>query len=370
MAPEQCTISVRTVDPKTTILDIRGNLDSEFMEVLSNIQRQIAASVKIILLNFTAMGQVSIIGINALVIFFFQAKQRGQRVMAFGYTAEHRQIFHLTRLDEVMPLFQQESDARAAGAEAGGCSVWPRPESARPISIPGWASPIDGLRIELIPKMAMSINVQGRETTGPIRGFGSLWEKRYRLRLNRPDIGPEEVIRVWKERFPSFWPPGNDVYPSRGAALTPGTAALLNLSLPGGMVLSTGIYVIYSDETSFSFISARGHILSAWIIFSAIRDERPGTIIEVIALLRASDPLFELGFHFGAAAQEDLFWHYTLQAVARDFQTTGKVEQAARCVDPHLQWSGWKNIWYNSAIRSGLAMPWFLLKKFTLSKRS
>jgi len=368
MAPEQCTISVRTVDPETTILDIRGNLDSEFMEVLSNIQRQIAVSVKIILLNFTAMGQVSIIGINTLVIFFFQTRQRGQRIMALGYTAEHRQIFRLTRIDEIMPLFKQESDALKAGTEASGCPVLPCTEPLQPLSVPGWATPISGLWVENIPERAMSINVQGRQTTGPIRGFGALWEKRYRLRLNRANISPEEVIRVWKERFPSFWPPGNFIYPSRGEALTPGTAAVLNLALPGGLVLSTGIYVIYSDETSFSFIGALGHIVSGWIIFKAVRDKSPGTIIEVAALLRAGDPLFELGFHLGAAAQEDSFWDYTLQALARDFQTTGKVEQEARCVDQHLQWGAWRNIWYNAAIRSGLAMPSFLLNKFTKSE--
>jgi hypothetical protein len=110
--------------------------------------------------------------------------------------------------------------------------------------------------------------------------------------------------------------------------------------------------------------------VSGWIIFNAFRDERPGTIIEVIALLRAGDPLFELGFHLGAAAQEDSFWNYTLQALARNFQTSGKVEQEARCIDPHLQWSAWRNLWYNAGIRSGLAMPLFLMKKFTKRKSS
>jgi anti-anti-sigma factor len=356
------TISVRTVDAGTTVLDIHGNIDNGFAPILSNTHSRFAATVRNILLNFADVPQVSISGMNTLVIFFFQARQRGQRIRAYGLNGAHRQIFRLTRLDEVMPLFQQESDALYANTGDGG-SVSAHPERVQPVAVSGWASPIDGLRVEGIPEIAMNINVQGRETTGPIRGFGALWEKKYRLRLNRPESAPEEVIRVWKERFASFWPPGNYVYPSRGAVLTPGTAALLNLALPGGLVLATGIYVIYSDETSFSFISARGHILSAWIIFRAFRDEHPGTIIEVAALLRASDPLFELGFHLGAAAQEDHFWEYTLQAVARAFQTTGAVEQQARCVDPHLQWSGWRNIWYNAGIRSGLAMPGFLLKK-------
>lgn len=370
MSPVQSTISIRTIDPATIILDIRGNADRGFAKILNDIHHQVAVSVRIILLNFADVDKVSIAGINTLVIFFFQARQRGQRIMAYGFTDAHRQIFRLTRLDEVMPLFKQESNALSAIRGDSGDTVLPCPERVQPVSVPGWALPIDELRIEGIPETAMSINVQGRETTGPIRGFGALWEKRYRLRLNRQDIGPEEVIHVWKDRFSSFWPPGNEVYPSRGAALAPGTAAVLNLALPGGLVLSTGIYVIYSDETSFSFMSARGHILSAWIIFGAIRDEHPGTIIEVIALLRAGDPLFELGFHLGAAAQEDRFWDYTLQAIARNFQTTGKVEQEARCIDPHLQWSAWRNIWYNAAIRSGLALPLFLLKKITKSTSS
>lgn len=365
MAISPGTISVRTVDAGTTVLDIHGNVDSGFAPILSTIHSGVATTVRNILLNFTDVAQVSISGMNTLVIFFFQATQRGQRIVAYGLNNAHRQIFRLTRLDEVMPLFQQENDALSADAGGGRDSGPAHPQRVQPVSVPGWASPIEGLCVEGIPEMAMNINVQGRETTGPIRGFGALWEKKYRLRLSRPDSAPEEVIGVWKERFASFWPPGNYVYPSRGAALTPGTAALLNLALPGGLVLATGIYVIYGDETSFSFISARGHVLSAWIIFSAFRDERPGTIIEVAALLRASDPLFELGFHLGAAAQEDHFWEYTLQAVARAFQTTGAVEQEARCIDPHLQWSAWGNIWYNAGIRSGLAMPGFLLKKIT-----
>lgn len=370
MTPVQSTISVRTINPETTILDIRGNADSAFAEALNNIHRQIADSVRRILLNFSDVVQLSIIGINAMVIFFFQAKQRRQQMMVFGLTDAHRQIFHLVRLDEVVPLLQQEDDALAADTEARGGSVSPHPGSVQLITVPGWAPPISGLHVEGIPETAMRINVQGRETTGPIRGFGALWEKSYRLRLNRPDIGPEEVIHLWRERFASFWPPGNYVYPSRGEALMPGTAAVLNLALPGGLVLSTGIYVIYRDETSFSFIGALGHILSGWIIFSAFRDERPGTIIEVIALLRAGDPLFELGFRLGAAAQEDHFWHYTLQALAGNFQTSGRVEQQARCIDPHLQWAAWKNVWYNAAVRSGLAMPGFLLKKLINSKSS
>jgi anti-anti-sigma regulatory factor len=364
------TISVRKIEPATIILDIHGNADSSLEQNLNSLHNQMAATNRIILLNFTDAGQVSITGINGLAIYFFQAKERGRRVMAYGLKAAYRQIFRLTRIDEIMPLFKQESDALSASKLERGASLLPNHESAQTVSVPRWAVPVDALRIEGIPETAMRINVEGRETTGPIRGFGVLWEKRYRLRLSPPGIGPEEVISVWRDRFASFWPPGNAVYPSRGAALNPGTVAVLNLALPGGLVLSTGIYVIYSDETSFSFIGALGHIVSGWIIFNAFRDERPGTIIEVIALLRAGDPLFELGFHLGAAAQEDSFWNYTLQALARNFQTSGKVEQEARCIDPHLQWSAWRNLWYNAGIRSGLAMPLFLMKKFTKRKSS
>ena len=104
----------------------------------------------------------------------------------------------------------------------------------------------------------------------------------------------------------SFWPEGNRFYaPFTGIA--PGDVAVLNLSAPGGMTLSTGVMVIYADEESFTFMSPEGHMFSGWITFSA--HEREGaTVAQTQVLIRANDPLWELVMRVYGFKKEDEFW--------------------------------------------------------------
>jgi anti-anti-sigma factor len=361
-----CVINVRPIDPYTAILDLGGDLDSGTESMLTERLARLAATVRTVILNFTEVDRIDITGIHAFTILYSRIDRQGRRLAAFGLSAAQRQIFRLTRLDEAIILADDEEDGLAArsvkGDQSGPLPLPPAGAGGTPA--PGWTLPVDRIHVEAIPDQAMNLNVQGRKTTGPIRGFGRLWDKIYRLRLNRPELTPTEVIRVWRTNFPSFWPEGNHVYTSKGAAIEPGTVALLNLKMPGGLVLATGILVIYVGETSFSFITAQGHILSAWIIFSAFQDDSPGTTIQVRALLRASDPLIEAGFRLGAGASEDRFWNDTLQALAGHFQAqAGQVVQEDRLIDPRLQWKEAANIWYSAAVRSGLYMPLYLLRR-------
>ena len=62
-------------------------------------------------------------------------------------------------------------------------------------------------------------------------------------------------------------------------------------AVPGGMTLSTGVRVIYADEESFSFMTPAGHMFAGIITFSAY-DDAGDTVIQIQALIRASDPLF------------------------------------------------------------------------------
>ena len=164
------------------------------------------------------------------------------------------------------------------------------------------------------------------------------------------DTSPTEVIKVWKEHFSTFWPEGNRFYaPLTGIA--PGDVAVLNLTTPGGMLLSTGVMVIYADEESFTFMTPEGHIFSGWITFSAfVRDGY--TVVQAQLLIRANDPLYELAFRLGGSKSEDNFWFRTLESLAAHFGVKGQVQMSATCVDSKLQWSQAKNIWHNAAIRS------------------
>ena len=223
-----------------------------------------------------------------------------------------------------------------------------------------WANPVAKLSVSNVPEEAMNLNVAGRQLTGPIKGFGQMWQKTYNVRLSGSEVLPTEVIKTWKENFANFWPKGNHFYgPLTGIA--PGEVAVLNLSA-AGMPLSTGIMVIYADDESFTFMTPEGHMLAAWITFSA-HEEDACTVAQAQVLLRASDPIMELGLRLGGHKAEDRFWHHTLEQLAEYFGVNGHVKQHVTCVDPKLQWSEAKNIWKNAAIRTAIYSPFHRLHK-------
>jgi hypothetical protein len=226
------------------------------------------------------------------------------------------------------------------------------PPEQRPRDTDNWARPVGTLSTSDVPAGAIDPRVEGRHLVGPLQGFGPMWQKTYRVRLDGASVSPTEVIKAWKENFPSFWPAGNRFYGPL-ARIAPGDVAVLNLAAPGGMTLSTGIMVIYADDESFTFMTPEGHMLSAWITFSAYRDEGC-TVAQAQALLRAPDPLMEVSLRLGGHRQEDTFWRRTLISLAEYFGVAGQVDMQSVCVDPRLQWSQAGNIRHNVVIRSML----------------
>ena len=58
-----------------------------------------------------------------------------------------------------------------------------------------------------------------------------------------------------------------------------------------------------------------------------------------------------------------LIRHETLGNLARRLAVQGKIEQQDALIDSRIQWSEYKNLWYNAAVRSSLSMPFYLLRK-------
>jgi hypothetical protein len=224
-----------------------------------------------------------------------------------------------------------------------------------------WAKPPDRLSVPPVPRGAIRANSEGRRPTGPVKGFGRLWRRTYGIRLVGATLTPAEVIRVWKERFGSFWPPSGRFY-GEDKPIEAGDMAVLNLAGPAGLTIATGILVIYADDESFSFLSAQGHMFGGMITFSA-HTEDGVTVAQVQALLRASDPLFEIASRLGLTTRpEDQFWQGALSNLAAHVGVAGQpVLQRAVLLDRSLQWSEARNVWYNGAVRSALYMPvWWL----------
>jgi hypothetical protein len=213
-----------------------------------------------------------------------------------------------------------------------------------------WAKSVTRLSVSHVPEGAVNINVTGKRLAGPIQGFGKMWQKTYQVRLPQQRVSATELIATWKKRFPEFWPERNRFYaPLTG--IEPGEVALLNLTLPGGVKLSTGVMVLYADEESFTLMTPQGHMFAGWITFSAT-EQGPETLAQAQVLMRASDPIFELGMTLGGHRQEDQFWAQTLRRLALHFGEQPEVQTHVVCVDKRRQWSRWSNVWQSSAIRS------------------
>jgi anti-anti-sigma factor len=358
-----CTVESRKAGQEASILDIRGVLTAACEKTLTRAFDEAITSAKRILLNLSGLSHMDVEGAGLLLISASRAGRKQIALSACGLPGLYRDVFHLTGLDRVMALYADEEDAlccrrfiEKSGLSAG---TLPTDQSSPPT---GWAKSVARLSLAGIPTGVMNINVDGRRTSSPPEGFGRLWEKRYRLCLHDTDLDPRQIISLWRSEFPSFWPQGNYLFSSEKASIAPGTTALLNLTLPGGLILATGLMVIHCNETSFSFMTAQGHMLSGWITFSCFRNNQ-STFLQVHPLFRVGDPLMELGFRMGAASQEDRFWHETLGNLARRLGTHGEVAQRNVLVDPHVQWNRFANIHYSAAIRSALYMPVYLLKK-------
>jgi hypothetical protein len=231
---------------------------------------------------------------------------------------------------------------------------------AKPRDADYWAKPVDKLHVGDLPTKAINLNVEGRQVTGPLQGFGQLWQKTYLIRMVAPRVRmtgeaatPQDVVRTWKENFPKFWPRGNNFY-SALTSIQPGNVAVLNLPGPGGLPISTGILVIYSDDEQFSFMTPQGHMFAGMITFSSFdRDDHVHAQIQV--LIRANDPMWEALFMAGITRKmEDTFWEKTLHNLAAEFGTADTFSLTASRVDPRWQWSNAKNIWHNAAIRSSI----------------
>ncbi|MGH2535321.1 MAG: hypothetical protein ACRDJW_23930 [Thermomicrobiales bacterium] len=218
---------------------------------------------------------------------------------------------------------------------------------------PYWAPSVSRLSVSEIPTDAVYLNVEGRQVVGPIQGFGKMWQKTYRVQLVGTAVTPAEVIKTWKEHFADFWPRGNRFHaPLTG--LAPGEVALISLAMPGHVKLSTGVFVLYADDESFTLMTPQGHAFSGWITFSA-HEEPGGTVAQAQVLMRANDPLYEVGLTLAGHRRENAFWEETLRSLAKHLGLEHpEVETRTICIDERRQWSKAGNVRHNAFIRSGI----------------
>jgi hypothetical protein len=208
-----------------------------------------------------------------------------------------------------------------------------------------WAKPVERLEVGSVPAGAKAQTVRGRRLTGPLQGFGKMWQKTYRVRIDGKN--PEEVVAVWKASYGRFWPKTNRFYaPISG--IKPGEVGLIT-GKAGPTKLSTGVLVLYADARSFTYMTPEGHPFAGWITFSA-HEEDDHTVAQVLALIRSNDPLYEMGFVVYGNRAEDKMWEHTLRSLAGHLGSKHEPTSERVVVDPKRQWKHFGNIRRNAML--------------------
>ncbi len=123
MAPAKLEITIRTINPGISILDIRGEVTGPAESVLMDAYtRATAAGAHAIILNFSGLEYMNSSGIGLLVTLLIRTQRQKQGLVAFGLSEHYKQIFELTQLDKAIRICGDETGALA---EAENRSVAP-----------------------------------------------------------------------------------------------------------------------------------------------------------------------------------------------------------------------------------------------------
>lgn len=112
------TISLRQASPVTCVFDIQGDVAMTAEQTLLAAYTQATvAGARLIVLNFAQMAYMNSGGISLLITLLVQARARQQRLFAVGLSDFYRSLFQITKLDEVICVYEREDEALlAAGA--------------------------------------------------------------------------------------------------------------------------------------------------------------------------------------------------------------------------------------------------------------
>jgi anti-sigma B factor antagonist len=115
MYQTKVTMDVRKATDKVSIVDIQGGVTS-FAEnaLMDAYTRANTDGTRAIILNFSDLEYMNSSGIGLLITFLIRANRQGQQLLAFGLNEHYQHIFALTRLNEVIQIYDTEAEALAA----------------------------------------------------------------------------------------------------------------------------------------------------------------------------------------------------------------------------------------------------------------
>jgi anti-sigma B factor antagonist len=117
MADLNIMLTVRVLSPETSIIGIMGDLNMFAEDALMEAYTEAGTpTTRTIILDFSGLEFMNSGGIGLLVTLCVRMQRQGQRLLAFGLSEHDRRIFEMTRLDQIIGVYDSEAAALRAAA--------------------------------------------------------------------------------------------------------------------------------------------------------------------------------------------------------------------------------------------------------------
>ncbi len=109
------SMKVRKPSPAASIIDIEGDLTGAAEDALMEAYNEAdKPGTRALILNFSGLDYMNSSGIGLLVTLLIRVNRQKQRLLAFGLSEHYLLILELTRLNEAISVYPNETEALAA----------------------------------------------------------------------------------------------------------------------------------------------------------------------------------------------------------------------------------------------------------------
>lgn len=114
MSKAYLSLNIRQANNQTGIIEIHGEITAQAENLLMDAYTQATnGSTQAIILDFKELDYMNSSGIGLLVTLLIRANRQNQKLLAVGLNEHYKQIFELTRLDEAISIYDDETAALA-----------------------------------------------------------------------------------------------------------------------------------------------------------------------------------------------------------------------------------------------------------------
>ena len=113
MPTANLTMDIREVAEGIRVVDVQGEITAFSDQQITEAHERAGEGATAVILNFEGLEYMNSGGIGLLVTTLIRAQRSGHDLRAYGLNDHYRQIFSLTRLDEAISIYDDESSAIA-----------------------------------------------------------------------------------------------------------------------------------------------------------------------------------------------------------------------------------------------------------------